>query len=190
MEVPLRSGTLLIVVLFTLTAFASAGRELIHHKSPHLSSIPKQIKVPSGNKRHIALLGVGLQNYVSNGSTWVFQNATADLYTLSKEKKLVGKHFFLPKPDIYGGQPSWSTFHPKSLVTAKTLESVTIDPNSITWTLFQATTEHGSKKELGAVTYLQRIKTKGGLAPAALSRSGVSVAVPYSTIYIYYVKKH
>lgn len=124
-------------------------------------SIPAAIRVPAGQKLQVAFYAVGLQHYSFNGSAWVLFNATADLYQqkliaashaaggrkhLKKKPQSVGQHFFLPHPDAAGGQPSWDTFLPStSLVTARSLQTVTVDPNSITWELLQATNESGSK---------------------------------------------
>lgn len=159
-------------------------------------SIPAAIQVPAGQKLQVAYYAVGLQHYSFNGSAWVLYNATADLYYTekragSKRAPVVGQHFFLPHPDAGGGQPSWETFIPcTSLVTAKSLQAVTVDPDSITWNLFEATSESGSPELLGAVTYLQRVESKGGLPPSSTEGAQVGDlhATPYSIIYAFYVK--
>ncbi|KAI5068253.1 hypothetical protein GOP47_0016598 [Adiantum capillus-veneris] len=174
--------------------------------------IPAEIAVPSGHELKEAYYAEGLQHYVFNGSAWVVFNATATLYSVEgaagnytkvggrrlvqaaqkKYRCAVGQHFFLGRPDPAGGQPSWETILPAySLVTARSLQAVTVDPRSITWNLFQATSYSSSQDVLGAVTYLQRLASKGGLPPLASlgAQFGDIHVTPYSIIYAFYVEE-
>ncbi|MCO5574490.1 hypothetical protein L7F22_028275 [Adiantum nelumboides] len=164
-----------------------------------LEGIPDEIAVPAGQELKVAYYAEGLQQYVFNGSAWVVFNATATLYAdveggksgggVGCEKTAVGQHFYLGQPDPTGGRPSWKTSLPAySLVTARSLQAVTVDPGSITWNLLQATSHSGSQDVLGAVTYVQRLATKGGLPPTSLgAQLGDIHATPYSAIYAFYV---
>ncbi|MCO5574038.1 hypothetical protein L7F22_027816 [Adiantum nelumboides] len=170
--------------------------------------IPDEIAVPAGQELKEAYYAEGLQHYVFNGSAWVVFNATAALYAVEEgksggaarrllekaaaptKKHAVGQHFFLGQPDPAGGQPSWETSLPAySLATALSLQAVTVDPDSITWNLFQATSHSGSQDVLGAVTYLQRLASKGGLPPSTSlgAQLGDIHVTPYSIIYAFYV---
>ncbi|MCO5569355.1 hypothetical protein L7F22_023067 [Adiantum nelumboides] len=170
--------------------------------------IPDEIAVPPGQELKEAYYAEGLQHYVFNGSAWVVFNATAALYAVEEGKSggaarrllekaaapmkenAVGQHFFLGQPDPAGGQPSWETSLPAySLVTALSLQAVTVDPDSITWNLFQATSHSGSQDVLGVVTYLQRLASKGGLPPSTSlgAQLGDIHLTPYSIIYAFYV---
>ncbi|MCO5574488.1 hypothetical protein L7F22_028273 [Adiantum nelumboides] len=171
--------------------------------------IPDEIAVPAGQQLKEAYYAEGLQHYVFNGSAWLVFNATAALYAVEEgksggsglsrrllekaaapmKKNAVGQHFFLGHPDPAGGQPSWETSLPAySLVTALSLQAVTVDPGSMTWNLFQATSHSGTQDVLGAVTYLQRLASKGGLPPTSLgAQFGDIHATPYSIIYAFYV---
>ncbi|MCO5574503.1 hypothetical protein L7F22_028288 [Adiantum nelumboides] len=173
--------------------------------------IPDEIAVPAGQELKEAYYAEGLQHYVFNGSAWVLFNATATLYAVEgaksgdgvggrrllekaaapMKKNAVGQHFFLGHPDPAGGQPSWETSLPAySLVNALSLQAVTVDPGSITWNLFQATSHSGSQDVLGGVTYLQRLASKGGLPPSTSlgAQFGDIHVTPYSIIYAFYVK--
>lgn len=159
--------------------------------------IPSSIAVPSGNVLHLAFPAVGHQHYTFNGTQWVNYNASAKLYSsASGHKMVVGRHFFLAQPDASGGQPTWETFdhvhHPTvvSLVTAKGIHSVTVDADSITWNLLQATSHSSSKELLGDVTYVQRLKTRRGLPPSSTTgaKKGDTHSSKYSAVYAYYVK--
>lgn len=134
-------STLLVLVFWLAAASCFIGSSRATFTFP---AIPRTIEVPAGNKLHVVYYAVGLQYYTYNGSSWVLLKATADLYEHPKGK-VMGKHFFLAHPDAKGGQPSWETLKSKSLVTAKLLEQVTVDPKSITWGLFEATSKSGSK---------------------------------------------
>lgn len=180
------------LLLFSLAASACAARRHLLDSSDIVAAItiPSSIAVPSGNDLQSAFLGVGHQHYTFNGTQWVLQNATAKLYTIPDDKNF-GMHFFLQQQDANGGQPSWMFQKPESLVTAKGTSSVTVDQDSITWNLLQETSESGSKEILGDVTYVQRLQTKGGLAPSATNGSpqnGDTHSSAYSAIYAFYAK--
>lgn len=173
------------VAILLLSVTAASG----YDKSCNASGIPSSIDVPSGNKLQTVLYGVGLQHYTFNGSSWVNDNVSAALYQ-NPQGEVVGHHYFLPIPDAQGGQPTWKTYEPESIVTAKSLVAVTVDPKSITWNSFVATSTSGSKDLLGAVTYLQRINAKSGLPPSTEgAQTGDTHESPYSIIYAYYVQE-
>ena len=66
------------------------------------------------------------------------------------------------------------------------LTGCTPDTTAIPWLLLQTASTEGSGI-FGAVTYIQRVNTKGGLTPTAPGRSVGAVAeVPYSAEYYFY----
>lgn len=139
MALPVPPFALLHLVLFTITLFiVSDGRRLLSFDAQ------SDIAVPPRNRLHLALRAHGFQHYIYNGSSWNLKSATANLYT-DENSNLVGQHFFLAEKDAEGGQPSWRTFSPQSLVTAKPIKSVTQDAGSITWTLLKPTNQSGNE---------------------------------------------
>ena len=81
-----------------------------------------------------------------------------------------------PRADLYDdkgkhrgthtGGPTWQD-QDGSTVVASRVDGVTVDPTAIPWLLLKATPTAPGK--LGKTTYIQRIATEGGLAPAASS---------------------
>ena len=51
--------------------------------------------------------------------------------------------------------------------------------------LLKATENHGAG-QFGSVTYVQRVATKGGLAPKDRCATGAEGSVPYSASYLFY----
>ncbi|CAM6095437.1 unnamed protein product [Calypogeia fissa] len=146
-------------------------------------TIPLILEVPKGNEAQQVLFATGAQMYTYNGTAWINNNVSADLYNFKGLK--VGHHFFLGEKDVNGGQPSWETFHPYTRFTGKVVETVHQQNDSIPWVLLQATTNIGKKKFIGASTFIQRIYTHGGLAPCAEypAEEGAVFKSNYTTLY-------
>ncbi|MEO6132756.1 MAG: DUF3455 domain-containing protein, partial [Saprospiraceae bacterium] len=73
-------------------------------------------------------------------------------------------------------------------VVGTKLQGVTVDPNSISWLLLSVVSSQGPGIFDGT-TYIQRINTVGGKAPATGANSstvGQSVQVPYTAEYSFY----
>jgi hypothetical protein len=70
------------------------------------------------------------------------------------------------------------------MFAAQRVESCSPDAASIPWLPRRATSADGV---LGSVTFIQRVNTKGGLAPTAPGAStGVMAEIPYTTEYYFY----
>ncbi|BBN18461.1 hypothetical protein MPTK1_8g02690 [Marchantia polymorpha subsp. ruderalis] len=106
------------------------------------SDLDQGLVPPEGNVPIAQLFAVGAQHYTSNGTSWVLTNATAELFNSRFEK--VSIHFYEAQVDSKGGQPSWMTPCPRSLVTCKRLFAAQVQNNSITWALLKATNSQGS----------------------------------------------
>ncbi|KAG6554221.1 hypothetical protein Mapa_004137 [Marchantia paleacea] len=142
--------------------------------------IPPEGNVPIGQ-----LFAVGTQHYTANGTAWVLTNATAELFNSRSEN--VGVHFYLAQKDAKGGQPSWESSCPRSIVTAKRLFTAQVQNNSITWALLSATDSQGYSGLFGDVTYIQRLFTQDGLPPSsAPTEINATCTSSYSTFYVYY----
>ena len=66
-------------------------------------------------------------------------------------------------------------------------KSVQPDPDSIPWLLLEADSHRGDGV-LSQVDFIQRLETRGGLAPtgACDPASDLTVAVPYRARYVFY----
>jgi hypothetical protein len=134
------------------------------------------VQVPAGNKLAFRLYAVGTQNYRWNGTAWTFIEPVATLYADVNYHVKVGIH--------YAG-PTWEG-NIGGKVTATRVAGCTPDATAIPWLLLQ-TTANNPPGILNQVTYIQRVNTKGGLAPTAPGVSVGAVAeVSYSTEYYFY----
>ena len=143
--------------------------------------VPPAIAVPDGNKVHFHAYAVGVQIYVWNGSSWVFQAPEAVLFKSQKdalkEDHAVGLH--------YAG-PTWEHKDGSKVVGARIASAPSPDPNAIPWLLLKAASNSGPGK-VSDVSYIQRVNTVGGKAPAAAGTATGQVArVPYTAEYYFY----
>jgi hypothetical protein len=156
----------------TLAVLAAAAP--LAHAAPDAPDVPGAIAVPAGNKPYLAVHAVGVQIYSCNGTAWTPVAPRADLYD---GDKLFGTH--------YAG-PSWQS-KDGSIVVGSRVNGVNVDPTAVDWLLLSATpTEPG---RLGQTTYIQRINTTGGRAPATgcdASTVGARVEIPYTADYVFW----
>ena len=163
----------------TLAAVAVAGLSVqtASAKPAEEPQVPSKIAVPEGNKPFLARHAVGVQIYSCNGAgSWGLVAPRADLF----DDK--GKH-----RGTHSGGPTWQD-QDGSTVVASRVDGVTVDPTAIPWLLLKATPTAPGK--LGKTTYIQRIATEGGLAPAASTctaeNAGQIVEVPYEADYVFW----
>jgi hypothetical protein len=171
-----RNATLLALALIAcgLAAPASAdpGND---NRAPELGDC-EELAVPDGNKVSRKLYAEGVQIYRWNGTNWTFVAPRANLYANSGNKALVGTH--------YGG-PTWES-NSGSRVVAAVLERCTPNSNAIPWLLLEAVSSQGPGM-FNDVTFIQRVHTVGGLAPAQPGNVlGEEADVPYTAEYYFY----
>lgn len=136
----------------------------------------EELQVPKGNKFAFGAYAEGVQIYRWDGKSWVFVAPEAVLY---HNKHVVAIH--------YAG-PTWES-ESGSKVVGAVLNRVTPDPDSIPWLLLEAASNEGPGI-FNRVTYIQRVNTEGGKAPAGPGAFVGEVArVPYTADYLFY-RKH
>jgi len=170
-----------------IVAVAAAGSLAQSAEAKRVPAVPGDVKVAAGNTMFLIANAVGVQIYSCNataaGPTWGFVAPRADLF--DKHGKLVIKHF---------GGPTWQ-FTDGSSVVGRLVKPVTVDPTAIPWLLLEgATTSAGPDGDrLAGTTFIQRIATVGGIAPAAAlcnaATVGARVEVPYTADYTFWKKK-
>jgi len=134
------------------------------------------VQVPLGNKVTFHVYALGVQVYRWNGTAWTFVEPVATLFADPNYNGKVGIH--------YAG-PTWQTNSGSSVVATR-LAGCSPDLAALPWLLLQAVSNDGPGV-LGSVTYIQRVNTTGGLAPAAPGASiGATVQVPYTAEYFFY----
>ena len=144
-------------------------------RPPDLDDYPK-LQVPAGNKVAFHAYAEGVQIYRWTDTGWAFVAPEAYLYAGAEDDDPVGIH--------YAG-PTWESAS-GSFVVGTVLERCTPDPDAIPWLLLGAVDSEGPGIFDG-VTYIQRVNTVGGKAPAEAGDFPGEVArVPYTAEYYFY----
>ena len=151
---------------------------------PKPPTVPAPIAVPAGHKVVLDVTGKGVQIYDCKPSAtdpavnaWTFREPAAVLY--GHRRRPVGIHF---------RGPTFESFDGSSVVgQAPPVASVTPDPAAIPWLLLAAASTQGDGV-LAGVDYIQRLETRGGVAPtgACDPATDATVAVPYRARYVFY----
>ena len=167
----LLAGVVAAAAMVSLTQVAQAG--------PPSPEVPSTIAVHAGNKVFLVGHAVGVQIYSCNGVVWGFVAPRANLY--DDHGKLIITHF---------AGPTWQA-KDGSRVVGQPEASVTVDRTAIPWVRLSARTFAGLDGDrLVPTTYVQRIDTRGGLAPPAAdcnpATAGAVAAVPYTADYYFW----
>jgi hypothetical protein len=165
-----------LVVLFglSLQPFSIAkGSE-----GPDLPEACQSLQILDGSKLAFHVYARGVQIYKWNGATWDFVAPMASLFAETNYFGDVGMH--------YGG-PTWESKSGSKVKAARVPGTgCTPDPSAVAWLLLQSTSTSGSGI-FNSVTYIQRVNTKGGVAPSdAGSTIGEVREVPYNAEYYFY----
>jgi hypothetical protein len=138
--------------------------------------IPTEIAVPAGNRLIGVMQARGQQVYTCTAGAWVFTEPVATLAGLVNNRPATVIHF---------KGPSWESVEDGSLVTA-TGDGTSAVAGSIAQLRLKATPAAGSAGVLGKVTYIQRLATSGGAAPAGACTEGTRQGVAYRAEYRFY----
>jgi Protein of unknown function (DUF3455) len=138
-----------------------------------ISGVPENLKVPDGNTLIAVMPAKGVQTYQCTSNAWVFVQPDAILSYRGKAEVLHTKG------------PVWTSVSDGSSVTASAVANSPV-PDAIPELLLKSTGNRGPGL-LGNVTYIQRLRTKGGVAPTGSCTEGVTASVPYSANYSFYV---
>ena len=173
-------GTLAALAMLLLALVAPAGAEPGDDgRDPDLGDC-QILQVPEGNEVAFHVYAEGVQIYRWNGSSWVFNRPEAVLYANDGEDGVVGIH--------YAG-PTWESVS-GSIVVGQVLQRCTPDTDAIPWLLLKAVHTEGPGI-FHRVTFIQRLYTEGGLAPAYAGQSvGEEARVPYAAQYFFYRAEH
>lgn len=131
-----------------------------------------EIAVPAGNRQIALMPAVGVQIYQCTNRAWTFLQPDATLEHRGQEVR-------------HTKGPTWTSVTDGSSVTAAVRDSMP-RADTIAWLLLKSTGNRGPGL-LGEVTYIQRLNTTGGLAPAGSCTDGVTEAVPYTADYTFWV---
>ena len=162
--------------------------------------VPSNLIVPAGHMAYLVTLAEGTQYYIclegGSGWTWTFYGPQATLFDAAGTQ--LATHFLSPNPDENGvARATWQDSADTSAVWAGAIASSTdpayVAPASIPWLLLRVVGSQegpGGGSALGATTFIQRVNTAGGVAPATGCRSardaGKKALVPYTTDDVFY----
>jgi hypothetical protein len=181
------------VVALVLSACASQAPMMKSMSSPMApgstnsaamnAALPEPVRVPAGQKLMMTSKGVGELTYECRAKKdmaaefeWAFVGPVASL--MNADRKVIGKY--------YAG-PTWEAMD-GSKVTGKQVAISPATPGNIPLQLVKAEPSVGVGA-MNGVSYIQRVNTKGGVAPTAMcDASAVSkrMAVPYEADYVFY----
>ncbi|HEX5150687.1 MAG TPA: DUF3455 domain-containing protein [Parafilimonas sp.] len=171
----------------------STADEITMHGSVQCTdNIPGILKVPKGNKLAAQLYAKGVQIYQVQRSTtdpaifkWVLVGPLATLYNNEDHTNPAGSHYAGPTWEFKKG------FNKGEKTVAKKSQEASVDATAIPWLLLTAIDSLSSSNN--KVTFIQRVCTAGGLAPASgadEAHLGVYDSIPYTATYVFYTAKH
>ena len=177
-----RLRRLLVAAALATTAAAGLLAPAADARPP--TPVPADVAVPAGNRLFLVAHAEGVQIYSCTATTgapaWAFVAPRADLHL--GPWLTIGTHYAGPTWELLDG----------SKVVAKRDTGVTVDPTAIPWLrLSKVSSQPGRWGDLlGATTFIQRINTVGGLAPAAAECTPATVGtvseVPYTADYTFW----
>ena len=166
--------------LAAVAALAAAIAAPVAIAGPAVPDVPAEIAVEPGHKPYLVAHAEGVQIYTClatpGGHAWGPSTPRADLR--DRSGTLIGSH--------YGG-PTWEARDGSKVVGAKVSEEpspIGAIPHLL---LRAASTTPG---HLGKTSFVQRLATTGGVAPAASTctsaTSGKIAEVPYTAVYTFW----
>ena len=190
------AGVTALAVTFTLASSAVS-----HAQTVTPPSVPAGLEVLPPNQAFLVGHAFGSQNYECQPTTspghvaWTLFTPQATLFDDSFDQLIT--HFNSPNPDEGNGavvvRATWQSSTDSSRFWAKATGAVTVDPTAIAWVRLQVVgTRRGPTggDELSESTFVQRVNTKGGLAPTTgcdqLTDVGGKAFVPYTADYVFY----
>jgi hypothetical protein len=136
--------------------------------------VPLELHPPAGQQLVLVARGQGVQIYDCVDRAWQFREPAA---VLARRHHEVGIHFRGPAWELFDG----SSFQGRAMVTVPA-------PNprqDIPLLLLErvATAGDGTLRQ---VDFVQRLWTRGGVAPAGSCTPGATVAIPYTALYTFF----
>lgn len=135
--------------------------------------VPEAIRVPAGNRRIALMEAHGVQTYQCTNGAWGFLQPDAILERHHRAEVL------------HSRGPVWTSVRDGSSVTAASVASSSV-VDAVPQLLLKSTGNRGPGL-LSAVTFVQRLNTRGGVSPTGACTDGVTASVPYTADYTFWV---
>jgi hypothetical protein len=159
-------------------AAAPAGDAAAGQATGRGPAVPPELVPPGEHVLSAVLPAHGVQVYGCVAGAWKFTEPVATLAgsTVRPARRVSAIH--------YRG-PSWQSVEDGSVVVAAPTASSPV-PGSIPQLLLKAGSTRGPGV-FGQITYVQRLATSGGTAPATACTEGANLSVPYRALYRFFV---
>ena len=173
----IRLATLL---LMGLSLVACQGDEVTTPTpTPGPGVVPAELAAPAGNAEFLRATGRGVQIYTCQqvGGAAPAWSLTAPDAVLENASGFVASH---------GAGPNWTAPDGSSILGSKLAEVPSPDANSVPWLLVKAETR--GQGLLSNATFVQRLDTAGGVAPASgcsAETLGEETRTAYSATYVF-----
>jgi guanyl-specific ribonuclease Sa len=182
-----RSTLPLILVALAGCATTESTAPKTSAAPPARPTVPAEIAAPETATLVLQLAAKGTQNYrcqstSAGGTEWKLVAPEADLYRgADATGETAGKH---------GAGPSWTLNDGSSAKGdgAAAKKAASPETGSVAWLLIPAQSS-GQPGALQGVTFVQRVGTHGGAAPATgcdAASVGAETKVPYTATYVFY----
>jgi hypothetical protein len=198
------------VLAFALGLPVAASAQ--HGGRIEVPAVPTNLTVDESHGAYLQTGAYGTQNYIClpvpppnpvpvppppPTFAWKLFGPQATLYSPSAPMQ-VATHFLSPNPDEPGtARPTWQHAHDGSTVWARLVQpssdSNYVAPGAIPWLLLEIVGR--AEGPIGGAlltdtTFIHRVNTEGGVAPATgcstAAHVGATALVPYSTDYFFY----
>ncbi|MBS1829659.1 MAG: DUF3455 domain-containing protein [Acidobacteria bacterium] len=194
-------------ITLAMAVFAPALLALPAFAETATLKIPENLKPPAGNVAFMKGQAIGTQNYVclptANGLAWTFHSPQATLFVShrfinTEVHKQITTHYLSPNPGENGTpRATWQSSLDSSAVWGRAIANSTdsnyVAPGAIPWLLLEVVGKRdglNGSNLMGWTTFIQRVNTAGGVAPATgcseAAQVGSTVMVPYVTDYVFY----
>jgi uncharacterized protein DUF3455 len=161
-------------------------------------SVPAGLEVEAPNQAFLVGHAFGTQNYECQPTdalghvAWTLFTPQATLFSDQDEQIIT--HFNSPNPDENRVvRATWQDSADSSRVWARAVAAATVDPDAIPWVkLVKVGAQVGPTggRTLSDTTFVQRVNTRGGLAPSTgcdqLPDVGKKAFMPYTADYFFY----
>ena len=166
-------------------AVTAKGRDSHAKGKPALAKeVPSDLTPPASAVLLFELRARGVQIYTCKAKpedpaafVWTFKAPQADLF--NDRGEVVGSHF---------AGPTWQSQDGSSVKGAVVARVDAPSKKAIPWLLLEATS-HTGDGVFSTITYIQRLATKGGVAPnqgCDATHAGEEARVPYKATYAFY----
>ena len=179
----MRRRPFLLGLLALLSSALVAGAAVPAGAGAKPPPVPDEIAVPAGQKVVLDVVGKGVQIYDCKPSpsdpsalVWVFREPAAALY--GRGHRPVGIHF---------RGPTFESFDGSSVLGTLDGSTPAPHPDAVLWLRLKAVSTQGDGV-LAGVDFIQRLETRGGVAPAGACdpATDATMAVPYRARYVFY----